>query len=68
MKAIIVPVCDKYGLTIEEAAAYFGIGEEKIRKLISNDPEAQKTIIKNGRKIVIKKELFAEYLNNIDSI
>lgn len=68
MKAIFVPVSDKYGLTIEEAAAYFGIGEEKIRKLISYDPEAQKTIKKNGRKIVIKKELIAEYLNNIDSI
>lgn len=67
MKAIIVPVCDKYGLTIEEAAAYFGIGEEKIRKLISNNPDAD-YLLKNGRKSVIKRKLFEEYLNNIDSI
>ena len=67
MKAIIVPVCDKYGLTIEEAAAYFGIGEEKIGKLISNNPDAD-YLLKNGRKSVIKRKLFEEYLNNIDSI
>ena len=67
MKAIIVPVCDKYGLTIEEAAAYFGIGEEKIRKLISNNPDAD-YLLKNGRKSVIKRKRFEEYLNNIDSI
>lgn len=67
MKAIIVPVCDKYGLTIEEAAAYFGIGEEKIRKLISSNPNAD-YLLKNGRKTVIKRELFEKYLNGIDSI
>lgn len=67
MKAIFVPVSDKYGLTIEEAAAYFGIGEEKIRKLISNNPDAD-YLLKNGRKSVIKRKLFEEYLNNIDSI
>ena len=67
MKAIFVPVSDKYGLTIEEAAAYFGIGEEKIRKLLSNNPDAD-YLLKNGRKSVIKRKLFEEYLNNIDSI
>ena len=67
MKAIFVPVSDKYGLTIEEAAAYFGIGEEKIRKLISNNPDAD-YLLKNGRKSVIKRKRFEEYLNNIDSI
>lgn len=28
-----VNLCDKYTLTIEEAAAYFGIGQKKIRTL-----------------------------------
>ena len=67
MKAIFVPVSDKYGLTIEEAAAYFGIGEEKIRKLLSNNPDAD-YLLKNGRKTIIKRKRFEEYLNNIDSI
>ena len=67
MKAIFVPVSDKYGLTIEEAAAYFGIGEEKIRKLLSNNPDAD-YLLTNGRKTIIKRKRFEEYLNNIDSI
>lgn len=67
MKAIFVPVSDKYGLTIEEAAAYFGIGEEKIRKLISSNPDAD-YVLRNGRKTVIKRALFENYLNGIDSI
>ena len=67
MKKIIVPVSEKYCLTIEEAAAYFGIGEGKIRKLISSNPNAD-YLLKNGRKTVIKRELFEEYLNGIDSI
>ena len=29
-----VNLCDKYTLTIEEAAAYFGIGQKKIRSLV----------------------------------
>ena len=67
MKAIIVPVSEKFCLTIEEAASYFGIGEGKIRKLISSNPNAD-YLLKNGRKTVIKRELFEEYLNGIDSI
>ncbi len=67
MKKIIVPVSEKYCLTIEEAAAYFGIGEGKIRKLISSNPDAA-YVLRNGRKTVIKRALFENYLNDINSI
>lgn len=67
MKKIIVPVSEKFCLTIEEAAAYFGIGEEKIRKLISSNPDAA-YVLRNGRKTVIKRALFENYLNDINSI
>ena len=30
---VIVPVCEKYTLTIKEAAAYFNIGIKKMRRL-----------------------------------
>ena len=30
-----VPVCEKYTLTLREAAAYFSIGEKKIRRQYS---------------------------------
>ena len=39
-KEIIVPVWEKYSLTVEEAAAYFRIGENSIRDIIKENPEA----------------------------
>ena len=33
-KNVIVPIWEKYALTIAEAARYFGIGENRIRELI----------------------------------
>lgn len=67
MKKIEVPIRDKFCLTVEEGAAYFGIGENKLRALISNDPFAD-YILKVGRKTLIKRDLFEEYLNGVDSI
>ena len=32
-KEVFVPVCEKYTLTIKEAAAYFNIGIKKMRRL-----------------------------------
>ena len=68
MKAIIVPVSEKFCLTIEEAAAYFGIGEGKIRKLISSNPDAA-YVLRNGRKPckslrAIEKEIQNSINNN----
>lgn len=33
-KEVIVPIWEKYSLTIEEAAAYFRIGENSLRDII----------------------------------
>ena len=35
-----VPIWEKYTLTIEEAAKYFRIGENKLRKLAEENPNA----------------------------
>lgn len=35
-----VPIWEKYTLTIEEAAKYFRIGENKLRKLAEENPSA----------------------------
>lgn len=37
---IEIPVWEKYTLSIEEAAAYFRIGENKLRQLIAENPNA----------------------------
>ena len=39
-KEIFVPIWEKYSLTIEEAAAYFRIGENSIRDIMG--------VIQNG--------------------
>lgn len=38
---IEIPVWEKYTLSIEEAAAYFRIGENKLRRLISENLNAK---------------------------
>ena len=37
MKGKMVPIWEKYMLTVDEAVQYFGIGEKKIRMLISEN-------------------------------
>ena len=55
-----VPVWKKVNLTIEEAAAYFGIGQNKLREL-TDDPTC-KFVIYIGTKRLIKRQLFEQYL------
>ena len=35
-----VPLCEKYILTIQEAAEYFHIGEKKLRRLVDERTDA----------------------------
>ncbi len=55
-----VPIWNKANLTVEEAAEYSNIGVNKIRELCK-DP-LTKSSFQVGRKILIKKEAFDEYL------
>ena len=43
-----VPIWEKYTLTIDEAAKYFRIGENKLRKLAEENPAAG-WVIMNGK-------------------
>ena len=58
---------DKYLLTLEEAAVYFHIGYKKMRGLVKDYPGA-KWILRNGNRIMIKRELFAKWLDNQSAI
>jgi len=51
-----VPIWEKSNLTIEEAAAYFNIGENKLRKLAAD--ESCTFVLWVGSKCLIKKTLF----------
>lgn len=62
-----VPICEKYVLSIEEAAAYFRIGEIKLRRIISEN-ETANFVLWNGNRAQIKRKLFEEYIDSINVI
>ena len=55
-----VPIWNKSNLTLEEAAAYFGIGINKLREL-TNDENCT-FVLWCGNKRLIKRKKFDEYL------
>lgn len=50
-----IPIYEKYSLNIEQAAAYFGIGQKKLRWLVETNEDAD-FILKNGSKTQIKRK------------
>ncbi len=61
-----VPIWEKSNLTLEEAAAYSGIGINKLREM-SND-EHCKFVLWNGSKRLIKRRKLDEYVEHLYSI
>lgn len=61
-----VPIWEKSNLTLEEAAAYSGIGINKIRE-ITND-ERCKFVLWIGNKRLIKRRWFDAYIEQTYSI
>lgn len=60
-------VSEKFLLTFDEAASYFGIGRNKLRNMASyGDPPAW--ILYNGRKTLIKRVLLEQYLLDAETI
>ena len=66
-KEVIVPIWEKYSLTIEEAAAYFRIGENSIRDILNQNPDADYWLW-NGNRKQIKRKLFEKYMDSLQAI
>ena len=64
MKAI--PIWEKSNLTLEEAAAYSGVGINKLRAL--SDGEQCQFVLWVGSKRLIKRRRLDEYLDKAYSI
>lgn len=62
-----VPLWERYALTVDQAAAYFGIGTKKIRNMISVYKDS-KWYFLNGERVLIKRELFENFLNETQAI
>ena len=66
-KEILVPIWEKYSLTIEEAAAYFRIGENSIRQILNENIDADFWFW-NGNRKQIKRKLFEKYMDSLHEI
>lgn len=59
---IEIPYWEKYMLTLREAAEYFHIGEKKMRQIVEENMDAD-FLLTSGNRIMIKRKLFEQYLN-----
>ena len=66
MKQELVPIWKKSNLTLEEAAAYTGIGMNKLREL--SDADSCDFVIWIGSKRLLKRRKLDEYLDKAFSI
>ena len=62
----LVPIWERTTLTLEEAAAYTGIGINKLREM-SNEPDCS-FVIWLGNKRLFKRKKLEEYLDREYSI
>lgn len=62
-----VEIKDKFCLTIDEASAYFNIGEKKLRKIVADNLDMG-FIIQNGVKFLIKRKQFEDFLGELTAI
>lgn len=62
-----IPLWQKYTLTVEEASRYFRIGQAKLRRMISENEDAD-FILWNGNRPQIKRKLFEEYVDQLNVI
>ena len=61
-----VPIWQKSNLTLEEAAAYSGIGINKLRRM-TDEPNCD-FVLWNGTKRLIKRKQFEDYLETQYSV
>jgi len=62
-----IPLWQKYTLTVEEASCYFRIGQAKLRRIISENEDAD-FILWNGNRPQIKRKLLEEFVDQLNAI
>lgn len=60
-----IPFCFKALLTVDEAAHYTGIGVNKLRVLLAENPELG---LWNGNRRMVKRIRFEKFLENTSTI
>ena len=67
MEKVTVPVWEKYMLSIEEAAEYFGVGAKKLRERVEEDADKKFIVVDEGRAR-IKRRLFEAYVDSLSAV
>lgn len=62
-----IPFWEQYTMSIEEAAAYFRIGINKMRAIVAEDASAD-FILWNGNRAQIKRKKFEEYIDRCNQV
>ena len=62
-----VPIWEKYSLTVDEAAEYFNIGQNRLWDMI-HENEAADYILYKGRNVLIKRKKFEELLDTVNVV
>lgn len=62
-----IPFWECYTMSVEEAASYFRVGINKLRRIISEDANAD-FILWNGNRAQIKRRKFEEYIDRCNEI
>ena len=57
--AVNVPVTEKVFLTINEMAKLLGIGHNRIRRMVRDNPDAD-YILMRGTRVYLKREMFVD--------
>ena len=64
-----IPIWEKYMLTVDEVVQYFGIGEKKIRMLISEHLNSECCFtVQVGCKSLINRKKFEAFLDQTTSL
>ena len=64
---VIIPVWERYMLTITEASNYYHIGENKLR-MIAEEHIKEDFIIMNGNRVLFKRQKFEKFLDNATAV
>lgn len=63
----VVPINEKFTLSIKQAAQYFSLGENKLRRLAAEKPTPS-WVMMNGNRILIKRKQLEKALDSTDAI
>ena len=67
LEAQVNNIEDKFLLSIKEASSLFGIGQHRLREIVSEDYDCKYHLML-GRNIKIKRKSFEEFLNKVEQI